>query len=58
MDPWVVSVLLHKVVSPEDKPQRVVHPNQLGLWQALCVDLLLPGITEGHSLALVEAANK
>jgi len=50
---WIhaVSLLLHKVANPEDIPQQVVHPNQLELCQSLHVDLLLPEITEGYSLA-------
>ena len=46
----VIPLLLHKVASPEVVSWRVVHLNQHGLCRALRVELLLPGITEGHSL--------
>ena len=47
----VIPLLYHEIASPEDITQQVVYPNQLSLCRALRVDLLLPGVTQGHSLA-------
>ena len=41
----------HEIASPEDTSQRVVYPNQPSLCRALRVNLMFPGVTQGHSLA-------